>query len=128
MRNQLEELVTLAKQVRNAVKVNNVLESYIALSKLMTVRMSGKDYHAISFLNDNRKLEVNLYQTDSYTSESITVNVNLSDDELDEIILHSREDIIIFIAKLDSSHEQRRLDMIEQLKNQLAELENVSLS
>ena len=71
---------------------------------------------------------MSLFEKDNYVSNSITIDVeNISDDELDQIILRSKEDIITFIAKLDSDREQRRLKRIKELQNQLSELEgNVS--
>jgi pyruvate kinase len=127
MRDQLNELMKLAKQVRSTIQVNNVDDQTIYVSRWITVRRSGTDYYAISFLA-NRKLEVALYENKDYISNSITIDVEkVSGVELNEIILRSKEDIINFIAKLDDTREKRRLDKIIELQNQLSELEgNVS--
>jgi hypothetical protein len=127
MRDKLNELISLAKQLRSTIQINNVDDQTVLVSTWISVRRGGADYYAISFLA-NRKLEVALYQKDDYISNNINIDVeNVSDVELDEIILRSKEDIITFTAKLDSDIEKRRLKRIKELQNQLAELEgNVS--
>jgi pyruvate kinase len=125
MRNQLNELLKLAKQLRSTIKVNNIEDQTIEVSTWITVRKSGADYYAVSFLA-NRKLDITLYEKGDYISNSVTIHVeNISDNELDEIILRSKEDIITFIAKLDDNREKRRLDKIIQLQNQLKELNEI---
>jgi hypothetical protein len=133
MRDQLNELMKLASQLRNTIQINNMDDQTIEVSTWITVRRSGKEYYSISFLGDfgSKRLEVNLFQKLDYNSNSVTISLdNVSNDELDEIILRSKEDIIIFIAKLDDTSEQRRLDKIKELENQLKELhnENVQVS
>jgi hypothetical protein len=125
MRNQLNELLKLAKQLRNTIQINNVDDQTIYVSTWISVRKGGADYYAVSFLA-NRKLEVALYQKDDYISNNINIDIEeVSDVELDEIILRSKEDIINFIAKLDDSREKRRLDKIIELQNQLKELNEI---
>jgi hypothetical protein len=125
MRDKLNELIKLAKQVRSTIQVNHINDQTIYVSTWITVRRSGTDYYATSFFDNTRKLEVTLYENKGYVSNSITIDVEkISDDELDEIILRSKEDIINFIAKLDEFKEQRRLDKIAELQNQLQELQN----
>jgi pyruvate kinase len=125
MRNQLNELLKLAKQLRSTIKVNNIEDQTIEVSTWITVRKSGADYYAVSFLA-NRKLDITLYEKGDYISNSVTIDVeNISDNELDEIILRSKQDIITFIAKLDDNREKRRLDKIIQLQNQLKELNEI---
>ena len=125
MRDQLNELLKLAKQLRSTIQVNNIDDQTIQVSTWIIVRRSGADYYSVSFLA-NRKLEVALYQKDDYNSNSITIDVeSVTDVELDEIILRSKEDIITFIAKLDDTREKRRLDKIIQLQNQLKELNEI---
>jgi hypothetical protein len=95
------------------------------VSTWITVRKGGPDYYAVSFLA-NRKLDITLYEKGDYISNSVTIDVeNISDNELDEIILRSKQDIITFIAKLDDNREKRRLDKIIQLQNQLKELNEI---
>ena len=125
MRDQLNELLKLAKQLRSTIQVNHIDDQSIYVSTWITVRRGGTDYYAVSFLA-NRKLEVALYENKDYISNSITIDVeNVSDVELDEIILRSKEDIINFIAKLDNTREKRRLDKIIELQNQLKELNEI---
>ena len=125
MRNQLNELMKLAKQLRSTIKVNNIEDQTIEVSTWITVRKGGPDYYAVSFLA-NRKLDIALYEKGDYISNSVTIDVeNISDNELDEIILRSKEDIIIFIAKLDDTRKKRRLDKIIELQNQLKELNEI---
>lgn len=128
MRHQLNELLKLAKQLRSTIQVNNVDDQYIQVSTWMNARRSGKEYYCVSFFSGitTRKLEVSLFEKDNYVSNSITIDVeNINDDELDEIILRSKEDIINFIAKLDNDREKRRLAKIAELQNQLKELNEI---
>ena len=125
MRDQLNELLKLAKQLRSTIKVNNIENQTIEVSTWITVRKSGADYYAVSFLA-NRKLDITLYENKEYVSNSVTIDVeNVSGVELNEIILRSKEDIITFIAKLDDTREKRRLDKIIELQNQLKELNEI---
>jgi hypothetical protein len=125
MRDQLNELLKLAKQLRSTIQINNVDDQTVLVSTWISVRRGGADYYAVSFLA-NRKLEVALYQKDDYISNNINIDIEeVSDVELDEIILRSKEDIITFIAKLDDNREKRRLDKIIQLQNQLKELNEI---
>lgn len=125
MRDQLDELLKLAKQVRSTIQINNIDDQTISVSTLITVKRSGDQYYALSFLA-NRKLEVALYENKDYVSNSITIDVEtVSDVELNEIILRSKEDIINFIARLDDNREKRILDKIIQLQNQLKELNEI---
>jgi hypothetical protein len=126
MRDQLNELLKLAKQLRSTIQVNNIDDQYIDVSTWITVRRSGIEYYAISFMN-NKKLEITLYQKGDYISNGVSIDVeNLSDAELDQIILRTKQDIIDFIAKSDESSEQRRLNKIAELQNQLQELQKDS--
>tara|TARA_R110000868_G_scaffold106086_4_gene291111 strand:- start:32 stop:412 length:381 start_codon:yes stop_codon:yes gene_type:complete len=126
MRDQLNELMKLAKQLRSTIQVNNVDDQTIYVSTWITIRRSGTDYYATSFFDSTRKLEVTLYENKGYVSNSITIDVEkVTDVELDEIILRSKEDIINFIARLDDSREKRRLDKIIELQNQLKELNEI---
>jgi hypothetical protein len=123
MRDQLNELVRLAKGLRSTIQVNNVNDQHIEVSTWITVRRSGIEYYAISFMN-NKKLEVTLYEKGDYISNGVSIDIeNLNDAELDQIILRTKEDIITFIAKLNETSEQRRLEKIKELQNQLEELQ-----
>ena len=125
MRDQLNELLKLAKQLRSTIQVNNIDDQTILVSTWISIRRGGADYYAVSFLA-NRKLDIALYEKGDYISNSVTIDIEkVSDDELDEIILRSKEDIITFIAKLDDNREQRRLDKIIDLQNQLKELNEI---
>jgi len=128
MRDQLNELLKLAKQLRSTIQINNVDEQHILVSTWITVRRSGKEYYSVSFFSGitSRKLEVSLFEKGDYNSNSVTISVeNVSDVELDEIVLRSKGDIITFIAKLDDTREKRRLDKIIELQNQLKELNEI---
>jgi hypothetical protein len=125
MRDQLNELIRLAKQLRSTIQLNNLDDQTIEVSTWITVRRSGKEYYSISLMN-NTKLEVSLYERGDYISNGVTIDVeNISDDQLDQIILRTKEDIITFIAKLATSHEERRLAKIIELQNQLKELNEI---
>lgn len=128
MRDQLNELMKLAKQVRSTIQINSIDDQTIQVSTWMTVRKTGKEYYSISFFSaiTRKMIEVSLFEKDNYVSNSITIDIeNISNDELDKIILRSKEDIINFIAELDDTREKRRLDKIIQLQNQLKELNEI---
>lgn len=125
MRKQLEELLKLAKQLRSTIQVNKVDDVYIQVSTWISVRRSGTTYYSIAFLQGSKKLDVALFEDGQYISNSITVDVEgISDEELDEIILRSKSDIINFIAQLTISSEKRKLDKIKELQDQLQQLQS----
>lgn len=124
MRRKLEELIVLAKKVRQTIEENDLSQQTIYVSTWIRVNKVGKTFHSVSFLQGSTTLEVNLFKDGNYVNNTITIGLEkLSDEELDEIILRSKGDIITFIEKLNEESEQRRLDKIEELKNQLAELQ-----
>lgn len=130
MRNQLDELVKLAKVLRSTLQNNQLDDKTVQVSTWILVRTPNATYHSVSFLNGSFALDVNLYQNDIYTNNTISINMErISDEELDEIILRSKGDIITFIDKIDKESEQRRLFKITELQHQLVKLqENVSAS
>lgn len=124
MRDQLNELMDLAKQVRSAIQINHVEDQSVHVSTWIKARRSDTTYYAVSFLQGSKKLEVSLFQDKDYNSNNISIDIeNINDDELEEIILRSKQDIITFIADLDNTRNKRRLKKIEELKNQLQELQ-----
>ncbi len=125
MRDQLNELVRLAKQLRSTIQINGLNDQTIEVSTWITVRRSGKEYYSVSLMN-NTKLEVSLYERGDYISNGVTIDVeNIDDVQLDQIILRTKEDIITFIAKLEDNREERRLAKIIELQNQLKELNEI---
>jgi hypothetical protein len=123
MRKQLNELMDLAKELRSIIQINNVDDQHIQVSNWITVRRSGTEYYAISFMN-TKKLEINLYEREDYVSNGITIDIeNINDIQLDQIILRTKDDIITFVAKLDVNREERRLDKINKLQQELRELQ-----
>ena len=127
MRKQLNELMELAKQVKKVLreyKLNDVTHRQHQVSTWITAHSIGDDYASVSFLSmGSKKLDVQLYNDDKNVINNITVDVeNLSDKDLDDIILRSTQDIGIFIADLEANAEIRRLETIEKLQNQLREL------
>lgn len=125
MRDQLNELVRLAKQLRSTIQINGLNDQTIEVSTWITVRRSGKEYYSVLLMN-NTKLEVSLYERGDYISNGVTIDVeNIDDVQLDQIILRTKEDIITFIAKLDANREERRLAKIIELQNQLKELNEI---
>ncbi len=129
MRSQLEELVKLAKQVRETIHVNKLSDETIYVSTWIRVNVprsskSTSTFHSVSFLQGTRYLDVNMYKDNDYERNHVIIEDTISDEELDEIILRSKEDIITFIAKLDGEREERRIYEIRRLRNELAELES----
>ncbi len=129
MRSQLEELVKLAKQVRETIHVNKLSDETIYVSTWIRVNAprsskSTSTFHSVSFLQGTRYLDVNMYKDNDYERNHVIIEDTISDEELDEIILRSKEDIITFIAKLDGEREERRIYEIQRLRNELAELES----
>ena len=70
MRDQLNELMKLASQLRSTIQINNVDDQTIQVSTWITVRRSGKEYYSISFFSGvtSKKLEVSLFQKGDYNS------------------------------------------------------------
>lgn len=130
MRSQLNELVKLAKVLRSTLQINQLDDKTVQVSTWISVRTPSTKYHSVSFLNGSFALDVNLYQDDIYTNNTISINMErISDEELDEIVLRSKGDIITFIDKIDKESEQKRLSKITELQHQLSKLQkNVSAS
>ena len=124
MRTKLEELVKIAKTIREAIEVNEVNSQTVHVSTWIRVTRSGTTFHSISFLQGATTLDVTLYKDGDYVKNNVIINVEeISDEQLDEIITRSKADVVDFIAKLDAESAQRRLARIEELKTQLAKLE-----
>jgi hypothetical protein len=127
MRKQLNELMDLAKQVREVINENKLYDVTLKthqVSTWITAYCIDHNYHYVSFLsNGTKKLDVHLFTIDQRTVNNITVDVeNLSDEDLDSIILRSKQDIDIFIADLAANIETARIKRIQNLEDQLLAL------
>lgn len=107
MRKQVNELMNLAKQLREVIieyKLSDVAHKSHKVSEKITAHSIGDDYHSVSFLNSGlSKLDVTMYRNATHSMNNIAIDSeNLSDEDLDNIILRSTQEIGIFIAELQS--------------------------
>lgn len=125
MRKQLEELVELATDLRNSLAENSsVLDSTIVVSDNIKVHTSGTDYMTISFNPFPGKLEIGVYRTSNFNQNTVTIDINrVSDEDLDAIVLRSKEEIAIFRRLFEQQIVAKRRIKILELQ---AELEKLS--
>jgi hypothetical protein len=111
MRNQSNELLEIAKELRDYVKSLNLQQDVNEENKSIGVnlRISNKvrihyhplhDYCSMEFSNWPKTVNVSLFETAGYSNNTVTINTELVDDvELECIILLVQADIAIFKAE-----------------------------
>jgi len=125
MRNQLNELVELATDLRNLLAEHStILESTIVVSDNIKINTSsGTDYMSFSFNKFPNKLEISVYDTDSFNQTSINIDIiRVSDEDLSAIILRSKEEIAIFKRLFEQQIVAKRRMKILQLQSELDSL------
>ena len=125
MRNQLNQLVELATDLRNSLAENSsVLDSRINVSDNIKVNTSGVEYMSISFNSFPAKLEINVYRSATFNQNTVNIDINrVSDEDLDAIVLRSKEEIAIFRRLFEQQIVAKRRIKILELQ---AELEKLS--
>jgi hypothetical protein len=122
MRNQLNELAELAIDLRDLIADHvSITNSPVVVSDNIKVHTSsGVDYMSVSFNNFPNKLEVNIYRTDKFNQTSVNIDiVRLSDEDLDAIILRSKEEIAIFKRLFEQQIVAKRRMRILELQAEL---------
>jgi|LauGreSuBDMM15SN_2_FD.fasta_scaffold137880_2 hypothetical protein len=125
MRNQLNELVELATDLRNLLAEHStILESPIVVSDNIKVHItSGVDYMNFSFSRFPNKLEISVYDTDNFKQTSINIDIiRISDEDLDGILLCSKEEIAIFKKLFEQQIVAKRRMKILELQAELDSL------
>jgi hypothetical protein len=126
MRKQLNELVSLTEELRDAVVYHKInIGSGLDVSEnIKLYKITDIDFYNVSFIKHPTKLEVSLYNASNYRRNSIDIDIDrLTEIELDVAMLRIREEIAIFIAGLAESSVKQRLEKIQELQNQLSELQ-----
>ena len=122
MRNQLNQLAELAIDLRDSLADHStILDNRIDVSDNIKVHTSsGVDYMSFSFNNFPSKLEVNIYRTDNFNQTSVNIDiVRVSDEDLDAIILRSKEEIAIFKRLFEQQIVAKRRMKILELQAEL---------
>lgn len=112
MRNQSNELLEIAKELRDYVKSLNLpidkndegkeIGVWVRISDKVRIhyRADIYDYTSVEFSQWPKTVTVQLFENGEYTNNTITINVELIDDvELECIILLVQADIAIFKAE-----------------------------
>jgi hypothetical protein len=75
---------------------------------------------SVSFNNFPNKLEVNVYRSDNFNQTSVNIDiVRVSDEDLDAIILRSKEEIAIFKRLFEQQIVAKRRMKILELQAEL---------
>jgi hypothetical protein len=110
MRNQSIELLNIAKELREYVKSLKLPLEYnakgeptgIAVVVSDNSHLTWNEHHNYFSMDCNpwpKPLEIRLFERGTFVNNTITINAEeLSDEDLDTIILRTKEDIAIFKA------------------------------
>lgn len=125
MRKQLEELVEIAQDLRNTLAENSsVLDTRIDVSDNIKVNTAGMEYMNMSFNPFPNKIEISVYRSANFNQNTVTIDINrVSDEDLDAIVLRSKEEIAIFRRLFEQQIVAKRRIKILELQ---AELEKLS--
>jgi hypothetical protein len=111
MRSQSNELLQIAKELRDYVKSLNLSEDINEEGKSVgiNIKISNRinmhysplhDYSSMHFSTWPKTVNVGLFEQNGYTNNTVTINTELVDDvELETIILLVQADIAIFKAE-----------------------------
>lgn len=114
----------IATDLRNTLAENSsILDNPIVVSDNIRVHTSGMDYMSMSFNHFPNKLEITVYHTDDFNQNTVTIDINrVSDEDLDAIILRSKEEIAIFRRLFEQQIVAKRRIKILELQSELEKL------
>jgi hypothetical protein len=125
MRSQLNELVELAVDLKSLiVDHTSILEPHISVSDNIKIsRASSSDYMGVSFNPFPNKVEVTVYESENFKQNTVIIDTfRVSDEDLDAIILRSKEEIAIFKRLFEKQIVAKRRMKILELQNELDKL------
>jgi hypothetical protein len=130
MRKQLNELSEIARDLRNLLADNfTIIDSPIDISDSIRVYSCTVNYMTFHFQNDPGKLEIGIYENESFERTTISIDIDRVNDELlEEIILRSKQEIAIFKQIFESESILKRKARIIELQEELKNLSNVHTS
>jgi myo-inositol-1-phosphate synthase len=125
MRSQLNELSKIAKDLKDLLADHHgIINSPIEVSDNIRVTTVNVDYMSVSFNRFPSKLEVNVYCTDKFNQTNVIIDIDrISDEDLDVILLRSKEEIVAFKRLFEQQVVAKRRIKILELQ---AELEKLS--
>jgi len=125
MRSQLNELSKIAKDLKDLLADHHgIINSPIEVSDNIRVTTVNVDYMSVSFNRFPSKLEINVYHTDKFNQTNVIIDIDrISDEDLDAIILRSKEEIVAFKRLFEQQVVAKRRMKILELQ---AELEKLS--
>jgi len=125
MRSQLNELSKIAKDLKDLLADHHgIINSPIEVSENMRGTTVNVDYMIVSFNRFPSKLEVKMYHTDKFNETNVIIDIDrISDEDLDAILLRSKEEIVAFKRLFEQQVVAKRRMKILELQ---AELEKLS--
>lgn len=115
----------LATDLRNELAENSsIINNPIDVSDNIRVNTAGTDYMSISFNRFPGKLEIGVYRTANFNQNTVNIDIDrVTDEDLDAIVLRSKEEIAIFRRLFEQQIVAKRRMKILELQ---AELEKLS--
>lgn len=124
MRNQLNELSSIATDLRNLLAEHkSILETVTVISDNIKVHSAGTHYMSVIFSAFPNKVEIGVYDTDSFKQNTVNIDMaRVSDEDLDAILLRSKEEIAIFKHRFEQQIVAKRRIRILELQDELDKL------
>jgi hypothetical protein len=126
MRKQLEKLVQFTENLQDEIiRLNVPTQDKLDVSEYIKVYTASKnDFIMVTYSNFPNKVDVSVHKMGG--KKYITTNVSLldvTDEDLDLIMMRSDVEIYNFVKDLEASTEKRRVDQIAYHLKQIEELQ-----
>jgi hypothetical protein len=121
MRTQAQELARLAKGLMVEIQKQEFLDSRTRINDYVDVYANdAKDYVHVRFDRNSKPVDVTIHSYGNFHSETLNIDLSVTDEKLDEIVERSQTVIDEFIHIFANRSEEIRQERIAELEERLA--------
>lgn len=122
MRAQAQQLVKLAVGLKAEIQKQEYFDSRTVINDFVQVYANGdRDFVYVSFnKGDARPVDITIHQYNSYYSETLNIDLSITDEQLDEIVERSQTVVDEFIQIYKNRSEEIKQQRIAELEKEIA--------
>jgi hypothetical protein len=121
MRTQAQELARLAKALMVEIQKQEFLDSRTRINDYVDVYANdAKDYIHVRFNKDGKPVDITVHSYSSLHSETLSIDLSVTDEQLDAIVERSQTIVDEFIHIFANRSEEIRQERIAELEERLA--------
>ena len=123
MRAQAQELARLAKALMVEIQKQEFLDSRTRINDYVDVYANdAKDYVHVRFNKDGKPVDITVHSYGSFHSETLSIDLSVTDEQLDAIVERSQTIVDEFIHIFANRSEEIRQERITKLEAEIAKL------